>query len=95
MKRLLPVGSIVMLDLEKKEKIMIIGRLLRLTEDDEVIWDYCGCLVPQGLQTPEQLRMFNHKEIKRLLFVGYQDEEELGYSLALSKEKEKIMEKSI
>lgn len=39
--------------------------------------------------------MFNHEEIKRLLFIGYQDEEELGYSLALSNEKEKITEKSI
>lgn len=89
MKRLLPVGSVVMLDLEKKEKVMIIGRLIRKTEEDETIWDYCGCLVPQGLQTPDQFRIFNHNEVKRLLFIGYQDEEELMYSLALSKEKEK------
>ncbi len=37
--------------------------------------------------------MFNQKEIKRLLFVGYQDEEELEYSLAAYIEKEKNMEK--
>lgn len=85
MKRLLPPGTIVMLDLEKKEKVMIIGRSVRKTEEDNTIWDYCGCLVPQGLSTPDQIRIFNHSEIKRLLFIGFQDEQELGYSLELSK----------
>ncbi|AQR94899.1 DUF4176 domain-containing protein [Clostridium saccharoperbutylacetonicum] len=89
MNRLLPVGSVVMLDLDIKEKVMIIGRLMKMTEEDGTIWDYCGCIIPQGLQNPEQIRLFNHKDIRRLLFVGYQDEEELGYSLALSEEKEK------
>lgn len=89
MKRLLPIGSIVILDLEKKEKVLIIGRVVRRTEEEDTIWDYCGCLAPYGLQAPEGLRMFNHEEIRRLLFVGYQDEEELQYSLAASMEKKK------
>lgn len=89
MNRLLPVGSVVMLDLDKKEKVMIIGRLMKMTEEDSTIWDYCGCIIPQGLQNSEQIKLFNHKDIRRLLFIGYQDEEELGYSIALSEEKEK------
>ena len=85
MKRLLPIGSIVMIDLEKKEKIMILGRMIRKSEQDETIWDYCGCLAPYGIQSVDQFKVFNHEEISRLLFVGFQDEEEINYSLALSK----------
>ncbi|MFT8352040.1 DUF4176 domain-containing protein [Clostridium saccharoperbutylacetonicum] len=86
---MLKVGSVVMLDLDIKEKVMIIGRLMKMTEEDGAIWDYCGCIIPQGLQNPEQIRLFNHKDIRGLLFIGYKDEEELGYSLELSEEKEK------
>ena len=88
MKRLLPIGSVIMLDLEKKEKIMIIGRLVRKSDEEDTVWDYCGCLAPYGLQTPEQFRVFNHDEIRRLLFIGFQDEEELNYSAVLGKHSE-------
>ena len=42
MKRLLPIGTILMLDVESKEKVMIIGRLVRKSEETKEVWDYCG-----------------------------------------------------
>ena len=95
MSKLLPIGSIVMVDVEKKEKIMIIGRLVKHNEEEKVVWDYCGCLAPFGLQTSDGIRMFNHTDIKRLLFIGYQDEEELQYSLAATLEQEKHIKKTV
>lgn len=88
MKRLLPVGTILMLDLETKEKIMIIGRVVRKSEDSKEFWDYCGCRAPYGLENNQELKFFNHEDIKRLLFIGYQDEEEIMYSLSVTKQKE-------
>lgn len=94
MKRLLPIGTILMLDLEKKEKVMIIGRLVRKSEDTEDVWDYCGCRAPYGLENNEELKFFNHEDVKRLLFIGYQDEEEIMYSLSVTKQKEEILKKN-
>ncbi|MGL5150369.1 MAG: DUF4176 domain-containing protein [Clostridium sp.] len=89
--KLLPIGSVVMTDIESNEKIMILGKLVRKQEEGE-IFDYCACIAPFGVQTQENLRFFNHEEIKRLLFIGFQDEEELQYSLTLSVERTKIKE---
>lgn len=84
MKRTLPLGTILKLDLDSDEKIMIIGRLIKDTAGDNKEWDYCGCHVPHGINDKESLKFFNHEEIRRLLFIGYQDEEELQYSIALA-----------
>ena len=86
MKRLLPLGSIVILDTEKNDKIMIISRLVKKAEGNEEIYDYCGCFVPYGIQGDQELQFFNHEDIKRLLFVGYQDEEELQFSFLMAEQ---------
>ena len=93
MSRLLPIGTVVITDLEKKEKVMIIGRLVKQNEEDTKFFDYCGCLAPFGVQNEEGIRMFNHTDIKRLLFIGFQDEEELQYSLAATVQKETELKK--
>ena len=73
---------------ETKEKVMIIGRLVRKSEESKEVWDYCGCRAPYGLEDNKELKFFNHEDIKRLLFIGYQDEEEIIYSLSATKQKE-------
>lgn len=90
MKRLLPIGTVLKLNPEEKEKIMIIGRLVRKNEEDLDIWDYCACIAPMGIIGGENLIFFNHEQVKQLLFIGFQDEEELQVSFALGEEKEKI-----
>lgn len=81
MKRLLPLGSIIMVESEGETKLMIIGRLIKKEVGDETIWDYCACKAPTGV-SDDSLAFFNHEQISRLLFIGYQDEEELQYSYA-------------
>ncbi|NFI55346.1 DUF4176 domain-containing protein [Clostridium botulinum] len=85
MKRLLPIGSVVLLK-DSNKKLMIIGRLQReLESKSENQWDYSACLYPEGNLRPESSLLFNHEQIERVYFIGFQDEEELEYNKKLSK----------
>lgn len=84
MRRFLPLGTVLKLDQESAEKIMIVSRMVRKVNEDDKMWDYCGCLVPQGINNQAELKFFNHSDIRQLLFIGFQDEDELKYSTALS-----------
>ena len=59
MAKLLPLGTIVINDLGKNEKVLIIGRLVKKEVYSEV-FDYCGCTTPLGVQANEELIFFNH-----------------------------------
>lgn len=84
MNRLLPVGTVVKLDIKSEIKYMIFARMVKKEEGDKNLYDYCGCRVPQGAAKQENLVFFKHGDIKQLLFIGYQDEEELQYSGTLA-----------
>lgn len=77
-RNLLPLGSVVLLR-EGVKKIMICGRIQAKEGSDE-IYDYSGCLYPEGLVGPGSIFFFNDQDIDRLYFVGFQDEEELVYN---------------
>jgi hypothetical protein len=74
---LLPIGSVVLLRGGMK-KVMIIGRLQR-QEITNKVWDYSGCLYPEGIIDPQNMYLFNNDSIDRLYFVGMQDAEELEF----------------
>lgn len=85
--RLLPLGSVVnLIEYPNQKKIMIISRLVKLKEEDDVK-DYCGCEIPKGFETAEKLIFFDQKDINGLLFIGLQDNEELAYSLGIEEYK--------
>ena len=70
----LPLGSIVLLKGAKK-RLMIYGRKQKEADTDE-IWDYIGCLYPEGNIRVDQNFLFNHEQIEKVYCVGYIDEEE-------------------
>ena len=74
---LLPIGSVVLLR-GAKRKLMITGRILSDAKMEE-IYDYVGCLYPEGNTGDENQWFFNRDAIDRVLFVGFQDEEELRF----------------
>ena len=76
-KDLLPIGSVVLLKGGEK-RLMICGRVV-CREDGEQIYDYAGCYYPQGVLNTSQLFFFNHDAIETLFFIGFQDQEEMGY----------------
>lgn len=74
---LLPIGSIVILKNGFK-KLMIIGRKI-LQGKNEELYDYLGCLYPEGDIGEQYKFIFNHEDIDKLLFKGYEDEEEMAF----------------
>lgn len=83
MSDLLPIGSIVILNNGEK-KLMIYGRK-QIQTGTRNMWDYIACFYPEGNIDDEHCYLFNHADIARTLFIGYQDEEELEYREELKK----------
>lgn len=79
----LPVGSVVLLENSKK-RVMIIG-FKQKQEGTDRIWDYAGCLYPEGLLDPDKLYLFDNGQIDRLYFLGLQDGEGLAFMEKLEK----------
>lgn len=69
----LPLGSVVLLN-GGLQKLIIMGRALNVTKaEKEFYFDYMGVLFPQGLINNE-VAYFNHTDIDRVYFTGYNDE---------------------
>lgn len=79
----LPVGSVVLLQGGKK-RIMIIGRGERARESGAT-WDYLACPYPEGFLGEDFAYLFNHEQIERVFFIGFQDGEELTFHAQLIK----------
>jgi len=77
MKKLLPIGSVVLLKGGKK-RIMICGRIQKKVDSDEV-YDYSACYYPEGIINPKELFLFNNDDIDEVYFVGFQDVEEFKF----------------
>ena len=73
--KLLPIGSVVLLNNGKK-KVMITGFYIKTDEHPDKIFDYCGCLFPEGVLSSEQNLLFDHNQIEKLCYMGLKDEEE-------------------
>ena len=78
---LLPIGSIVLLKNGQK-RVMVYGRKQIQTGTNK-LWDYIACLYPEGNIDETYCYLFNHEDIDRTIFIGYQDEEEFEYQKAL------------
>ena len=70
----IPLGSVVLLE-GGIQKLLVISRGLRVSNNgEEFFFDYGGVLYPQGL-TGDRMAYFNHKNIAKVVFEGYDDEE--------------------
>ena len=78
----LPIGSVVLLKNGKK-RLMIYGRKMK-TEGDEKVYDYLGCLYPEGALESKDVILFDHDQIQMIYFIGFQDLEELAFRKKLN-----------
>lgn len=78
---LFPIGSIVLLKNGKK-RLMIYGRK-QIDSTKGKIYDYVGCLYPEGNINSKYTFLFNHGDIEKVYFVGYTDAEEEEFSKKL------------
>ena len=74
-KKYLPLGSIVLLKNGSK-RLMITGFCVFANDDKNKMFDYCGCLYPEGVISTDQVALFNHDQIEKIYVLGYSDDEE-------------------
>ncbi|MDD3223294.1 MAG: DUF4176 domain-containing protein [Clostridium sp.] len=72
--KLLPIGSVALLK-EANKKLMIYG-LKQEDLETKTIYDYVGCLFPEGNIDEESNFLFNQSDIERTYFTGYMNEEQ-------------------
>lgn len=72
---LLPIGSVVLLK-DSEKRVMVMGFCQVKPEDKSKVYDYCGCLYPEGYIDSEKVFLFNHGQIDRIYSIGYMDEEQ-------------------
>ena len=73
-KELLPIGSIVLLK-DGEKRLMIDGVMQSNEGGNGEEYDYLGVLYPEGHVGDQFQYLFNHEDIDKIIFRGYEDEE--------------------
>ena len=73
-KKLLPIGSIVLLN-DGEKKLMINGIMQSDASGSGQEYDYLGILYPEGHIGESFQYLFNHEDIREIVFRGYEDAE--------------------
>ena len=74
--RLLPIGSVVLLKKAKKNIMITSYFIFSVKDKEKKIFDYGGCPFPLGILNADSALGFNHEDIEKVVFTGYQDDEE-------------------
>ena len=85
----LPIGTVVMLKGGSK-RAMITGFCSVSDKDDKKVYDYSGCLYPEGFLSSNQTLLFDHEQIDKLYYIGLIDDEEKKFKEKLKMVMEKI-----
>ena len=79
--KFLPIGTVVLLKGGKKE-LMIMSYCITPSGDvydkngkvevgEDAMFDYGGCVYPEGMLTSDQLFAFNHDQIEKICYMVY------------------------
>ncbi len=78
----LPIGTVVMLKGGSK-RVMITGFCSIAAEDESKMYDYSGCMYPEGFLSSDETALFNHDQIDKIYHMGLIDDEENKFKVAL------------
>lgn len=70
----LPIGTVVML--RKATKRVMITGFCYMNQSDNKMYDYQGCIYPEGIIRIDKNLLFNHEQIDKIYHLGLIDEEE-------------------
>lgn len=76
--KFLPIGTVVMLAGGSK-RVMITGFCAVESGNRDKMWDYSGCMYPEGMIASNQTCLFNHEQIEKIYHMGLEDEEEKDF----------------
>ena len=71
----LPIGTVVILKGATK-RLMIAGFCAIDNSNKEKIWDYSGCMYPEGFLNSDQICLFNHDQIEKVYHIGLSNDAE-------------------
>lgn len=72
--KFLPIGTVVLLN-DATKRIMITGYCSSVPEDANKLYDYVGCLFPEGNLAGDQVALFDHSQIGTIVYNGLEDDE--------------------
>ncbi len=81
--RFLPIGTVVLLKGATK-RLMIAGYCAVDQEKKDEMWDYSGCMYPEGFLSSTQSFLFDHSQIAKIYSLGYKDNEEEEFQQKLN-----------
>ena len=90
----LPIGTVVLLK-DAKKKIMITGFAVRGKESGDRIFDYNGCLYPEGVIASDKNLLFDHSQIDKIFYMGYISDEEVEFKKEFNKIVDEFNKQSI
>ena len=73
-KEYLPIGSVVLLK-DATKRVMITGFYVKTDDTSDTVYDYVGCLFPEGMVSSTQNCVFNHEQIAEVIHMGLEDDE--------------------
>ena len=79
----LPIGTVVMLKGGTK-RVMITGFCSMANDNKSVMYDYSGCLYPEGFLSSNETALFNHNQIAQIYHMGLVDDEEKKFKETLN-----------
>lgn len=71
----LPIGTVVLLEGGEK-RVMITGFCPIAENNKDEMWDYSGCVYPEGFLDSKHVCLFNHDQIAEIYHLGLSDDEE-------------------
>ncbi len=93
MDKFLPIGTVVLLKGGKKEVMItsycIFPNNTELKDGKEIpaqkkIYEYGGCIYPEGILDSNMVCAFNHNQIEKITYMGYQTEQQKELSRVLN-----------
>ena len=76
-KDLLPIGSVI--QLKGAEKRLMVFGVRQTDRSDKKEYDYIGVLYPEGNIGEQGQFLFNHENIEKVFFRGFEDEERTSF----------------
>lgn len=85
----LPIGTVAKLKNGEK-RVMIIGFCCIGDDNKDKVWDYMGCVYPEGVLNSKNTLMFDHDQIEEISQIGLSDQEEKDFKVKLNKVLEEL-----
>lgn len=94
--KFLPIGTVVLLKGGKKELMItsfcpvpsgeVYNKDGKVELEKDQIFDYAACPYPEGMVSSDQIFVFNHENIEKVCFKGYETEQSKQFSDFLKNE---------